>query len=134
MAARGTGRTGVPPRLVARPDLATHPRALFADWIRDHPQPMGYPDPHRSALAVVGQGIAGLTEVSFELEPSYRRAGRGAELVNDALSTIPSGQLALAPVAPGNAASVRALLSAGFVPVGSLQRFRRADHHPGADH
>lgn len=132
MAARGTGRAGAPPRLVHRPDLATHPRALFAAGIRDHPQPMGYPDPDRSALAVVSRGIAGLTELSFELEPGRRREGRGADLVNDALSTVPSGQLAVAAVAPGNAASVRALLSAGFVPLGSLQLFRRAAHHPGA--
>lgn len=127
MVARGTGRAGVAPRVIERPDLATHPRAMFAAGIRDHPRPLGYPDPQRSALAVISRGIAGLTEMSFELEPSRRRAGGGAELVRDALSAIPSGQLAVAAVAPGNAASVRALLSAGFVPLGSLQLFRRAD-------
>jgi hypothetical protein len=132
MAARGTGRAGVAPRLIARPDLATHPRAMFAGGIRDQPRPMGYPDRHRSALAVVSRGIAGLTELSFELEPSRRRAGGGAELVRDALGAIPPGQLVVAAVAPGNAASVRALLSAGFVPLGSLQLFRRAGHNPGA--
>ena len=130
MATPGTGRAGIAPRLIDRPDLATHPRARFAAGIRDHPRLMGYPDPHRSALAVVSRGIAGLTEVSFELEPSHRGAGGGAELGRDALSAIPSRQLAVAAVAPGNAASVRALLSAGFVPLGSLQLFRRA----GRDH
>jgi len=130
MATRGTGRPGVAPRLIDRPDLATHPRARLAAGIRDHPRLMGYPDPHRSALAVVGRGIAGLTEVSFELEPPRRGAGGGAELARDALSAIPAGQLVVAAVAPGNAASVRALLSAGFVPLGSLQLFRRA----GRDH
>jgi hypothetical protein len=30
----------------------------------------------------------------------------------------------------GNAASIRALLSAGFIPLGSLQLFHRAGHHP----
>ena len=104
---------------------------MFAAGIRDHPRLMGYPDPRRSAFAVVSRGIAGLTEVSFELEPSRRRAGGGAELVRDALSAIPSGQLAVAAVAPGNAASVRALLAAGFVPLGSIQLFRCAGHpHP----
>jgi hypothetical protein len=132
MASRGTGRAGVAPRLTDRPDLATHPRAMFAAGIRDHTRLMGYPDPRRSALAVVSRGIAGLTEVSFELEPSRRRAGGGAELVRDALSAIPSGQLAVAAVAPGNAASVRALLAAGFVPLGSIQLFRCAGHPPGA--
>src|SRR5215813_8776452 len=51
MATPGTGRAGIAPRLIDRPDLATHPRARFAAGIRDHPRLMGYPDPHRSALA-----------------------------------------------------------------------------------
>jgi hypothetical protein len=132
MAHRGTGRVGVPPRLVNRPDLATHPRAMFAARIRDELALMGYPDPRRRALAVAGQGIAGFTELSFELEPWCRGEGRGAELVSDALTVVPSGQLVVAAVAPGNAASVRALLSAGFVPLGSLQLFRRAGHRHGS--
>ncbi len=41
------------------------------------------------------------------------------------LRLIPEGELVVAAAAPGNAASLRALLSAGFVPVGSLQLFRR---------
>lgn len=132
MAGRGTGRAGAAPRLAERPDLATHPRAVFAAGIRDQLRLLGYPDPRRRALAVIGQGIGGLTEVSFELEPSRRGQGGGAELVSDVLSAIPSGQLALAAVAPGNAASVRALLSAGFVPLGSVQLFRRAGHRVNA--
>ena len=43
---------------------------------------------------------------------------------------LPAGQLVLAAVAPGNAASVRALLAAGFAPLGSLQLFRRAATQP----
>jgi hypothetical protein len=126
MAGRGTGRAGVPPRLVDRPDLASHPRARFAATLRDAPRVLGYPDPHRSALAIISRGVAGLTELSFEVEPERRGQGGGAGLAADALGAIPSGQLAVAAVAPGNAASVRALLSAGFVPLGSLQLFRRA--------
>ncbi len=126
MAGRGTGRAGVPPRLVDRPDLGTHPRAGFATRIRDNPRVLGFPDPHRSALAIISRGIAGLTELSFELEPGRRGQGGGARLVADALGVVPAGQLVVAAVAPGNAASVRALLSAGFVPLGSLQLFRRA--------
>jgi hypothetical protein len=126
MAGRGTGRPGVPPRLIDRPDLASHPRARFAARIRDARRVLGYPDPHRSALAIISRGIAGLTELSFELEPGRRGQGGGAALAAEALGVIPSGQLVAAAVAPGNAASVRALLSAGFVPLGSLQLFRRA--------
>jgi hypothetical protein len=104
MAARGTGSPGVPPVLVSRPDLA------------------------------ISEGIAGLTELSFELEPGQRGQGGGATLARDALSAIPAGQIALAAVAPGNAASLRALLAASFAPLGSLQLFRRAGHNPGAPH
>jgi hypothetical protein len=128
MAARGTGRLGVPPAMVSRPDLATHPRAAFAAGIRTSPQVIGYEDPSRSALAIISEGIAGLTELSFELEPGHRGQGAGATLARDALSAIPSGELALAAVAPGNAASLRALLAAGFAPLGSLQLFHRARH------
>ena len=127
MAARGTGRPGVPPRLVARPDLAVHPRAAFASRIRDDVRLAGYPDQARSALAVISRGIAGLTELSFELDPAHRGTGGGTQLVADALTTIPAGRLTVAAVAPSNAASVRALLSAGFTPLGSLQLFRPAE-------
>jgi hypothetical protein len=126
MAGRGTRRAGAPPPLIGRPDLATHPRAEFAARIRSHPQVLGYPDPDRSALAIISQGIAGLTELSFELEPGRRGRGGGSQLAADALAAVSAGQLAVAAVALGNAASVRALLSAGFVPLGSVQLFRRA--------
>ena len=126
MAGRGSGHAGQPARLVDRPDLATHPRAAFAARIRDEARPMGYPGRDRAALAVLSRGIAGLTELGFELEPARRGSGGGAQLVRDALSAVPAGQLVLAAVAPGNAASVRALLSTAFVPLASMQLFRRA--------
>jgi hypothetical protein len=125
MAGRGTGHADAPPRLADRPDLAAHPRAAFAARIRDQPRLLGYEDPGRTALAVISRGVAGLTELSFELEPGHRGHGGGTGLVCDALTAIPAGQLVLAAVAPGNAASVRALLSAGFIPLGSVQLFRR---------
>jgi hypothetical protein len=132
MAGRGSGQAGQPPRLVDRPDLATQPRAAFAARIRDQPRPLGYPGRDRAALAVLSRGIAGLTELGFELEPARRGSGGGAQLVRDALSAVPSGQLVLAAVAPGNAASVRALLAAGFVPLASIQLFRRTAPRPGS--
>ena len=126
------GPAGAGPRLVDRPDLAAHPRVQFAAQIRDQPRILGYPDLRRSALAVVSRGLGGLTELSFELEPQRRGAGRGATLIGDALSTIPAGQLVIAAIAPGNAASLRAALTAGFVPLGSTQLFRRRPG-PAAD-
>ena len=125
LAGHGTGRPGVAPRLAGRPHLAAHPRVRFAARIRDEPRVLGYPDPGRSAVATVSRGMAGLTELSFEIEPERRGQGGGARLAADALTVLPAGQLAVAAVAPGNAASVRALLSAGFVPLGSVQLFQR---------
>ena len=113
-------------RMVDRPDLAVHPRAQFAARIRDRRRVLGYPDRGRSALAVISTGLAGLTELGFELEPERRGAGGGAALIRDALSAVPAGELVVAACAPGNAASLRALLATGFSPLGSLQLFRRA--------
>ena len=121
LVARGTGTSP----LVDRPDLAAHPRAAFAARIRDCPRVMGYPDPGRSDIAVISTGIGGLTEISFELEPGHRGSGAGGGLVRDALGTIRDSDIAVAAVAPGNTASVRALLTAGFMPAGSIQLFSR---------
>jgi hypothetical protein len=121
----GAGQVGARSRLAERPDLAVRHRALFAARIRDLPRVLGYPDRQRSAVVVFSKGLAGLTEVGFELEPEHRGVGGGAALIRDALSTIPPGQLVLAAVAPGNAASLRAALAAGFSPLGSMQLFRR---------
>jgi RimJ/RimL family protein N-acetyltransferase len=130
MAAQGTGRPGVPSALVSRPDLASHPRAVFAAGIRAQSRIVGYAEPGRRALAIISEGLAGLLELSFELEPGQRGQGGGAQLVRDALSVLPAGELVVSAVAPGNAASVRTLLAAGFAPLGSLQLFRRADRSP----
>lgn len=131
LAGRGTGHAGTPPRLVGRPDLADHPRARFAGRIRDQPRVLGYPDEARSALATLSRGLAGLTELSFELEPARRGQRAGPDLVSAALTAVPAGQLTVAAAAPGNAASVRALLAAGFVPLGSVQLFGRPAAGPG---
>ncbi|KAA1399508.1 N-acetyltransferase [Aeromicrobium ginsengisoli] len=120
---RGAGPTGH--GLVARPDLATHPRVHFAASNRDDVQVFGFEDQQRSTVVVLARGLAGLPEISFELDPEHR-GGEGTALIEDALRLVPEGELVVAAAAPGNAASLRALLSAGFVALGSLQLFRRA--------
>ncbi|QJY44543.1 N-acetyltransferase [Pseudonocardia broussonetiae] len=120
LVARGTGG---PPALRARNDLADHPRAAFARAVRDDVRVLGRAD--GDDVAVLGRGIAGLAELSMEV-PAGRRGGAGRALVRDALTCVPDGEVVVAAVAPGNAASLRALLAAGFVPIGSSQLFRRA--------
>jgi GNAT superfamily N-acetyltransferase len=117
----GSGGEAEP--LVERPDLASHPRAQFARRLRDDVRVFGYADQARSDLAVVSRGVAGLTELSVELEPGRRGRGAGSALVTAALATVPDDRLVVAAVAPGNAASLRTFLSAGFRPIASLQLF-----------
>jgi hypothetical protein len=121
----GAGRTGTQPQLVHRPDLVRHPRARLAAALRDDVTVLGHPGRDRAAVAVLGRGVGGLLELSFEVEPDHR-GGAGTALIAAALDAVPAEQLVVACAAAGNAASLRALLSAGFVPIGSLQLFRRA--------
>ena len=116
--ARGTGGL-----LVPRPDLAGHPRVGFATRIRDEIRVLGRADLTDASVAVLARGIAGLTELSFELDLSRRGAGGGTALVRSALAWVPAGETVVAACAPGNAASMRALLRAGLVPVGSIQLY-----------
>jgi hypothetical protein len=119
-----TTTSGSTAGLVPRPDLAGHPRARHAQRIRSNPRVFGYSDVSNQTLAIVSNGVAGLLELSFELDPRQRGTGRGPRLIRDALRLIPAGTLVIASVAPGNAASLRSLLDAGFVPLASLQLFR----------
>lgn len=123
LTARGTGGADGTSGLVPRPDLAGHQRVRFATDVRDDVTVLGFPDPARSAVVILSRGIAGLRELSFEIEPT-RRGGAGAALIEHALSTVPVDEWVVAVAAPGNAASLRALLSAGFTPIGSIQLFR----------
>lgn len=116
--ARGTGGT-----LVERSDLAGHPRVGFARRIRDDLQVLGRQDATDTSVVVLARGIAGLTELSFELDLNRRGAGGGTALVRAALAAVPAGETVVAACAPGNAASMRALLRAGLVPVGSIQLY-----------
>jgi GNAT superfamily N-acetyltransferase len=70
-------------------------------------------------LLTLGRGVAGRWEVSIEVEPALRGFGLGRALFTAARGLLPVGEMVWAQVAPGNAASVRAALAAGFRPVGA---------------
>lgn len=122
------GTAGTEPRgtggpLVDRPDLTGHPRVGFARRLRDDLRVLGRADLADASVAVLARGIAGLTELSFELDLNRRGAGGGTALVRAALGAVPAGELVVSACAPGNAASMRALLRAGMTPVGSIQLY-----------
>jgi GNAT superfamily N-acetyltransferase len=70
-------------------------------------------------LLTLGRGVGGRWEVSIEVEPALRGFGLGRGLFTAARGLLPAGEQVWAQVAPGNAASVRAALAAGFRPVGA---------------
>jgi hypothetical protein len=106
------GRDG--DRLERRDDLDDHPRVQRAAHHRRDIEVYG----DDVGLLVLGYGLAGRRELSVELlDHTAACQGHGRRLIAAGLGQVPAGQLCWAQVAPGNAASLRAFLAAGFVPV-----------------
>lgn len=110
LVARGLGGGDLP----VHTDLADHPRVRRAHSLRRDVRVFG----DRRGLVTLGAGLAGRLELSVEAAPPHGR-GQGRSLLLDALRLVPAGRPVFAAVSPGNARSLRALLGAGFVPVGS---------------
>lgn len=70
-------------------------------------------------LLTLGRGVAGRWEVSVEVESALRGFGLGRGLFTAARGLLPFGETVWAQIAPGNAASMRAALAAGYRPVGA---------------
>jgi len=107
---------GAPPWLHPADDLA-HPRVERASRFRMIEGVWTVDDD--AGLLIVGRGLCGRWEVGYEVAPDRRGAGLGRRLVGAARGLVPAGQPLWAQVAPGNAASLRSTLAAGFVPVAS---------------
>jgi GNAT superfamily N-acetyltransferase len=69
------------------------------------------------AILIVGRGVAGRWEVSLEVDPAYRGRGLGRALVGAAPALVAPGEPLWAQVSPGNVASLRMFLAAGYRPV-----------------
>jgi hypothetical protein len=112
---RGGGADGAL-ALVDRPDLADHPRVGFARRVRDDVRCLGRPG--GTSLVTVGRGLGGLIEVGIELGDD---GASGRDLLRAAIAAMPTTELVVAAVAPGNARALRSFLAAGFVPIASVQ-------------
>jgi GNAT superfamily N-acetyltransferase len=109
--------------LVERADLADHPRLERARLYRD--DVTAFEDAEGRGLIVLGHGLAGRLEVAIEVEPEQRGRGLGRRLAAAALGLPAPGELVYAQVTPGNTASLRAFLAAGYRPIGSEVLFLR---------
>jgi hypothetical protein len=120
--AHGTDVLTCAPALPGAPglDLAAeaepgHPRIARALRYRDDVRAFET----AGGVVLIGRGIAGRWEVAVEVEDGARGRGLGRALALAARHLVPAGAPLWAQIAPGNAASVRAFLAAGFRPVGS---------------
>jgi len=118
LVARGTGAGAG--ALRRRADLDDHPRVARS---RRHRRDVAvYAD--GAGLLTLGHGLVGRLELSVELLSSTSPgAGAGRRIVADGLGLVARGALVWAQVAPGNAASLRAFLGCGFVPIGAETLF-----------
>jgi hypothetical protein len=77
-----------------------------------------YGDVH-GGLVITGHGLADRIECAIELPDTHHNQGRGRHLARAARALIPPNSSIWAQITPGNAASLRAFLAAGYKPVGS---------------
>lgn len=114
LAARGAGGE---PCLAPHEGYAHHPRVRYARRLRADVRVFA----DERGIVTLSQGLAGRRELSIELHDPHRDGGRGfgRSLLVDALTLVPEGEPVFAAVAPGNARSLRAFLSVGFLPIGA---------------
>lgn len=84
-----------------------------------------YADRERRGLVILGRGLAGRIEVSIEVVEDHRNRGIGTSLARGARGLLAADELLFAQVAPGNVASLRTFLHAGYRPICSEVLFLR---------
>jgi hypothetical protein len=106
---------GDPPIPLKPADDTTHSRVTRARRYRTDVR--AWTSEH--GILVLGRGLGDRWEAAFEVEEYARGNGHGRALAAAARHVVPDGRPVWAQCAPGNASSLRALLAAGYVPVGS---------------
>ncbi len=108
---------------------SSHPRIRRAHRYRDGVRAWQTND--GMGHVVLGRGLAGRWEVSYEVEPAARGRGLGRAIAAAALGLLPAGTPVFAQVSPGNSVSLRATLAAGYRPIGGEVLLPSAS--PGGD-
>jgi len=119
-----TGDGSGAPGWLREVDGADHPRVVRASRYRADMRVFVAAD--AAAVLAIGRGVCGRWEFGFEVEPHAQRRGLGREIARAAAELVPPGEALWGQVAPGNAASLRALLGAGYAPVGAEVLFPRS--------
>lgn len=109
---------------------AEHPRFLRAQRFRTDVR--AWRTKNGTGLVTIGRGLADRWEISFELDAGARGHGLGRVLALACRELVSTDEAVYAQVSPGNVASLRALLSAGFCPIASEVLFLDYNWHPEA--
>lgn len=107
--------SGEPPIDLVETTERSHPRIVRAAGHRDDVSAWTTD----GGLLTLGRGVAGRWEMALEVDRSAQGSGLGRRLATAARHLVPDDEPLWAQVAPGNARSVRALLAAGYLPVGA---------------
>lgn len=106
---------GPPPLPLVEITDVDHPRIRRALQHRDEVRAWQ----SEGGVVLLGRGVAGRWEIAVEVEDAHRGQGLGRRLARAGRHLLGTGQAVWAQIAPGNAASVRAFLAAGFLPAGA---------------
>lgn len=109
------GLPGAPALLEA--DLEGHPRVARARHHREEIR--AFEDERGRGVVIVGRGLTMRTEVAVEVAEAHRGGGLARGLLMEARRLVSPDEVVFAQTAPAHAASLRALLAAGFRPIGS---------------
>jgi RimJ/RimL family protein N-acetyltransferase len=82
-----------------------------------------FEDAGGGATVILGRGLALRLEVAIEVDAAARGRGLAASALREARRLVAPGEALFAQTSPGNAASLRALLAAGFRPIGGEALF-----------
>jgi FR47-like protein len=113
------------PELILRPDLLDHPRLARSRQYRTDLR--CFSDREKRALIVLGRGLAERQEMGIEVKPEFRGSGLGRVIARATVRVAAAGEPLFAQISPGNVASVRAFLSAGYRPICAEVVFLRRD-------
>jgi GNAT superfamily N-acetyltransferase len=108
-----TALPGPPELPLAEVSGTGHPRVERARRYRDELTVWGAD----GVVIMIGRGVAGRYEVAVEVDPGWRGRGLGRSAMLAARHLVPAGQPLWAQISPGNAASVRTFLAAGYIPM-----------------
>jgi RimJ/RimL family protein N-acetyltransferase len=115
---------GRPALTLLERERSEHPRIRWALAHREDVRT--FTDAQDRGVMTIGRGLAGRREVSIEIDEAHRGAGLGRAMARAARDMVPGDEPLFAQVSPGNAASLRAFLAAGYQPIGAEVLFLKA--------